>query len=472
MFGDRTMNGLPTIALIIVSGLTVPAAGAAVSTWPGSPSPGTGFMPSGSGGAERDLPGGPRLHSLLADAFQRSASAETIATAVEALGSASIPAILDLLEAGRFQQRLGNGGAVVHRLQGAYREGLEVALRRFQWETVRRHIERRVQESPSEARRASLIGVLGAVVPPGALGELLLPLEGLAPSARRRLRRASTSSLKRALTRTPSGESPLLPELPRFFEQAPAEMLAGTIEVAASLDADAALRSLSGFLGTYPEADPLILVEVADVAKRAPRPVPQAVLAPIRRMLIVKDSVSVVESAKALGRLDDVEVIPELIQLLRSQSEVVQKEARYSLERLSAERFGGHADAWQDWYATAQEWLRHEAPAVRGDIGSSDPTRVSRALLQVARYRVFRHELDGEVVGAALRSDGQTGVVACAVLGHFGTAKSVAALLKILGGNGEDELRRAALEALQRATGENHGEDVAAWVAAGHAKTL
>ncbi|MEM8713972.1 MAG: hypothetical protein AAGG01_23770, partial [Planctomycetota bacterium] len=334
---------------------------------------------------------------------------------------------------------------------------------------VRRHIQHRITDSASEGQRASLLAVLGAVVPPGSLSQLLLPLNGAAPAMRRRLSGATCAALEHALKRTKEpARSPLLPELPRFFEEAPVEILAGTIDVAAGLEADAALRSLTGFLGTYPEADPLILVEVADVAKRAARPVPQAVLAPIRRMLLVQDRVSLVESAKALGRLYDVQVIPELIKLLRSSDPVLQKEARHSLERLSAERFGREADAWQDWYATAQEWLRHEAPALRSDLGSSDPARVSRALLQLARYRVFRHELDGEVVSAAARFDGETGVVACAVLGHFGTAKCVSGLLKILGGNGGDHLRRSALEALQRATGEDHGEDVAAWAAAGH----
>ena len=57
-------------------------------------------------------------------------------------------------------------------------------------------------------------------------------------------------------------------------------------------------------------------------------------------------------------------------------------------------------------------------------------------------------------------------VLVCAALGHLGSPLAVSQLLECLNDQSID-IRRASLRALQRITGEDHGEDPEAWAAAG-----
>ncbi len=91
---------------------------------------------------------------------------------------------------------------------------------------------------------------------------------------------------------------------------------------------------------------------------------------------------------------------------------------------------------------------------------------MSRALLQVSRYRVFRYEFVEDTTVALGMADEKTAVVACAVLGHFGTMGCVEALVEALD-RPSVKVRKAALDALVRATGADHGEHSKDWRAAG-----
>ena len=107
-----------------------------------------------------------------------------------------------------------------------------------------------------------------------------------------------------------------------------------------------------------------------------------------------------------------------------------------------------------------------EFPSLHVDLRSGDESRTSRALLRVARYRVFRHELAAPVADALGGASENTAIVACSVLGHFATQECVPPLLEGLDHPSVD-VRRAAYDALRRATGADHGEHSDSWRAAG-----
>ncbi|QDV06250.1 hypothetical protein Poly30_17570 [Planctomycetes bacterium Poly30] len=413
-----------------------------------------------------DGPGGPRLAKLLLDASRGEYSVDRIRDAAAAFGSASIPAVLDVLEEGTFHERRKQGGIVVHALDEDARLGLARALGTFQWESVRRWIEHRLQGDPSLKARSTLLFVVGAAAPDESLGDLLMPIADVPRGQERALRQPLEDALASALAR----ESNLQDELRALFVNTPPTFLRSVIAGIKKGGDQASLDGLSRLLDSVPEADPLLMIEISDLAKTVVRPVPGRTLDRIRAALISRNESVQVEAAKALGRLDDVAAVPMLIEALLSTSGALRIEAKVALDRLSAERFGSDAAAWSQWHSDSQRWLQGEAPRWKADLRTGDQSRVSRALLQVARFRIYRYEFVEDVAAALANGNENTCVVACAVLGHFATSGSIEPLLKALD-HPIIAVRKAALEALVRATGADHGEHASEWRAAGWPRT-
>lgn len=424
--------------------------------------PGAASASAATAPAPVDGPGGPRVAKLLADAYHQEKSAEDIRDAAAAFGSTSIPALLDVLEAGNFHERRKSGGIVIHSLKDEAKLGLALALGTFHFESLRRRVEHRLEGAATLKTRSALLFVLGHTVPDGSLDALLLPAATVPTPQARGLRQPFEEALSAALAR----DEELHDELSAFFTNTPPQFLRSVIAAAKRGEDQAALDGLSRLIGKVPAADPLVMIEISDLGKTVERPVPEATLARIRGALVSPAESIQMEAAKALGRLDDVAAVPMLIDALRSSSSPIRIEAKIALDRLSAERFGSDADAWAQWHADSRRWLAGEAPRWKADLRSSDQSRVSRALLQIARFRIYRYEFVEDVAAALKGGNENTCVVACAVLGHFATPTSIEPLLKALD-HPVVAVRKAALEALERATGAHHGEHAAKWRAAG-----
>ncbi len=416
--------------------------------------------------AAQTASGGRALSDLLTTARSEKLSPDEIKLRVKQLGSRAIPSALDVIDAGCFHQILPGNGRVVHRLEGSCREGLLLGLGAHPWQLLKGEVLRRLKSDPARQRRSTALEVFGAALPEGELITLLDALTDLPPADRRALRSPLAEAIHGVCSRAPLAYG----EVRELYSSVSPAFAASVIQGVRMGDDGHSFECLTSLIGVFPDADPVLLMEVADLAKTVTRPVSGAALRPLRAALESPVRSVSVEAVKALGRADDVLAIPGLIRQLRSSHAPMVREARAALERLSAERFGTDADAWATWHAGALRWLDGTAPQLLGELKRGDTHRTNRALLQLARYRVFRHDLVEPVAALVAQagnpSQDQVTQLACAVLGHFATDRSVPPLLRALDG-ASVETRKAALDALVRATGVNHGELAADWKAAG-----
>ena len=418
------------------------------------------------GQSAQSAPGGQVLSSLLSKARSEKLSPEAIKANVVALGKVAIPAVLDVLDAGHFYEKVGGNGQVVHALVGDCRAGLLLGLGGHDWEPVKRQVLSRLKKEPTRQRRTTALAVFGAALPGGELPTMLDLLADLPKTDRRVIRASLAESIHEICRRSPEVYS----EIPGLYSAASPAFADAIIKGVRMGDDGPSFACLTTLIDVLPGADPILLMEIADLAKTVKRPVASAALKPLRAALRSPEHSISVEAVKALGRADDVVAIPALIEKLSSSHAPMVREARAALERLSAERFGTDAGGWAAWHGGALRWLDGTAPGLLNDLRTGDLNRTNRALLQLARYRVFRHKLVGPVAALTARAndESQDGVtqLACAVLGHFATDQSISSLLRALDG-ASVETRKAALDGLVRATGVNHGELVADWEAAG-----
>lgn len=437
-----------TIGLLLVGGLCVP-----VPAFAGTPG---AALPVSATSAARG--GHPRLAGVLMKAESEEADAKGIQTRISALGASVAPELIDVLLEGAYLRPIGRNGHAFTPLTQEQRMGLLGATRDLNWTLVAPGIERRCAENTDLSKRVTLLGLLAQIAPASDLKVLLAPLQGADDRELRSLRGAFGQALTIALQRDPAAYR----YAPRLFERAAPSLLATIVGATSGTNAPESLGAITGMLGMLPEADTFLLIEASELSKSAPRPAREATLRPLRLALISTSSTDQVEATKALGRLDDVESLDAFIELMRSTHKSVANEARIALERITAERFGSDPEAWSRWYADTREWRKTALPELKLDLRSADTTEISRALLRIARFRVFRHELSVLVVPLLSHHDESVVNLACAVLGHFGAKTSIEPLIERLE-SGRPEIKKAALEALERATGLAHGEDVDAW---------
>ena len=378
-------------------------------------------------------------------------------------GTGALPLLLDTLASRRYVVKIRDDVHSVHPLQGPPLAVVQAAVAMYPWPVVKDQIEARIGSSPTLPERKRALALMGAALPGAELGLLQSALVHLDRRAARSLRQPFFDALSAILLRDPATDE----QLPEFYTALDPGLLSPLLKALQGLGGVRGATALSGLLGLEPEADPLLLVELANLARTTKAPMTGPTLERIRRFLPQLSDASKVEAAKALGRFDDVKAIPQLIALLDAKHQPLAETARRSLELLSRERYGSDAQAWSRWYEAANEWLSAEAPGLLAEVRGSDPTRARRALLSLARYRVFRHSL-AEGVASALASPNEDVVeMGCTVLGHFATLESIPYLVRVLGEHRPESTRKAAFDALVRATGENHGEKADDWIAAG-----
>ena len=157
----------------------------------------------------------------------------------------------------------------------------------------------------------------------------------------------------------------------------------------------------------------------------------------------------------ALGELEDLDSIPLMLELLENGTPAVRQSAVWALQRISGMAFGENLGLWSRWYQNEQDWnLEHRMQAF-DDLRSSNPSRATGALKEIARHRLHRHALALELADAFSHLAPDLQPFACKVLGQLGSRRALSVLLQALG---EDEgvLADAAHDAILRITSVDH----------------
>jgi HEAT repeat protein len=153
-------------------------------------------------------------------------------------------------------------------------------------------------------------------------------------------------------------------------------------------------------------------------------------------------------AAMALGKLEDRDALEELIELLSSEDALEVKAAHEALRGISGSDLGAQPSAWRAWLAAEEAWWQEHAPVELQRLASGERKLVHRALQELQRHPLYRHESAPQVAQLLQEEDDLLVLAGCDALGALGSREALPALIDALALS-EGALRAAVLRALQ-----------------------
>ncbi|NOT30636.1 MAG: HEAT repeat domain-containing protein [Planctomycetes bacterium] len=419
----------------------------------------SGLLSALAGAAFAQAPGTERVPDSLDFAVGHELStpeADTRSERLVRLGPEAIPALFEALVTRRAPHREGHD-APLEWLELDPSQASEVR-HALGMEPAQPLLDFLRRVDGDEARRLTVLGLLGKVGEPRDLPHLVWLLD----EGQTRIARARRDDLQEAFESILERHAAAREEVLRAYRSAPDALLAGIIWAVSGETSEQRLWILTGLLGGNPEADPLILAELARMGRRLPHPMAEAVLSVTRDYLQSGEPEMLLSGIEVADSLEDVEALPILIDLLGHSSRAVSERALAALRSTTNLGYSGDPRRWQEWQRKAEEWRRGTAPKLLENVANGVPGRAANALMEISKWRVFRHELADGVADGLEREETELVVLACSVLGHLGSWRAVPALTERLK-DPAPAVQRAALLALRSITRVDAGSDPAAW---------
>lgn len=181
----------------------------------------------------------------------------------------------------------------------------------------------------------------------------------------------------------------------RTLRQLPHAWLAPTAEACGRTGLQEGVPFLLAQLDGDPSLEPTALTALARVARArsAALDLGDAGLRRVRFCLASAHGATRAAAAQALGHLDAVRAVPELVQALRDPEVAVQAAALGALQTLTDLRMGLHPRAWSSWLADQDAWWETHGPRVLRDLAQAEGADLTRALRLASSARLHRREL-------------------------------------------------------------------------------
>ena len=175
-------------------------------------------------------------------------------------------------------------------------------------------------------------------------------------------------------------------------------------------------------------------------------------IARMRELLHSSDLRVSSEAALTLGKVEDMESLDALIDLLDHPDERLSANAHWALMRISGRRFRPESRRWAAWHAAEREWWSTRGQELLETLRSGAAGEVSTALNELATHKLYRHS-----IAQALRpllGDRRNDIVllSCSALYSLRSAAALPELLAALS-HPDTRIRESALRALQSTTG-------------------
>ena len=416
------------------------------------------------GANDQDERGADDVSQHILDARRDGTPPAALAELLAGCDAPVLPRLFEPLSEGHFKLRVGERGNTTRDLTEHERGALVAAFGRLPWSDVQAFLAEVMVDGPDRGQRRAALQLFGAH---GTRKDLSTLLQWTAPEGGSKLvPRDLRSSFAAALGGMIDRDSRVLGAMPDFYWVAPDALLPSILSVLGERPSAESLWAIVAVLGRVPAADALVLAEVGHVGGLVRHPIDDQVRARVREYLTTGERVVLIESIVACGRLEDVDAVPDLIELLRDADTNVQGRAHDALKLITGEHHGPDPKIWSRWHAEVTEWWSTEAPNQLREVRDGVPAQASRAILELSRRRFYRHQLAIELTHGLERDGVDLVVMCCAALGSLGSPLAVPYLLDSLQ-HRNLEVRQAAYLALCRITGEDHGEHSQDWVKAG-----
>lgn len=398
---------------------------------------------------------------LLACRTERRASPEQVGRRLFSLGSPALPAILEVMSAGRFPPRTGEPAPSPTTLSSEERSALQTAVELFGRGALLPIAQAAVTEEGDAAERRVALDAL-SVVGLSADLELAISLATLPDSAC-----AETQWLLSRLQITIEGMARRDPGLARTIER---QLRSASLPVAiailrgfAASDDPERLSLLAAQLDRGIELALPVLPELGQAARYTPRPLDSLILEQVRDHLGSEDPLLIRAAAGAAAELGDFAAFDQLVELLSSPSSLLQEAGLRALQRLSGLGYGADPLLWQAWRQREASWFEERADGLLGDLQSAGRARVTGALHELAGHRFRRDEIAAAVARVLAHPDPEVRRLACSTLASLGSGQSAPELVNRLEDH-DPGVARSAWQALRSVSGKDLPLDRAAWI--------
>jgi hypothetical protein len=270
------------------------------------------------------------------------------------------------------------------------------------------------------------------------------PTEGTPPS----LRRALLDALAGMFGRDP----PSVQLVRELFDRAGPGLLDALVISLERAETPQGLIVLAALLGRSPEMDALVLSAIARVGRALQQPVDLGARVVVRGYLSNPDSALVQQATLAVAALGDDGATGDLIELLHSDDRSVRFNVHRALREITRLTLPPAAEAWEAWFAEESRWWEEDSTRVFADVRGGEPVAAARAVREILRHRLGRHDLAQALRPCLSRPEPDLARMACAALGQLGSRAVQMPLVACLE-RPEEPVRQAAWKALRDVTG-------------------
>lgn len=367
--------------------------------------PGSGRAVADEGNAVRTI--------LEQGALEPELPAIGLAARLSQLGAQALPELFTAFALGS-----GSGPALAERDEDA----LLQALASVPIEELRRHFKDRLETGLTTDERRALLVVLERV---GTVSDLKMATAAAQAGAETRSLAPAVEALVTRFLRDDSRGTELVR---RWILLAPEELAEALVRGASRSLCPEALAALAELLGFRPFLDGVLLPEIGFLAARAPKPIAPEIVSAVADALDEEDSANLREAALVMGRMEDFEAMPRLIELLDHTQRGVRAGARVALESLTGLRFGAGSARWLSWHLAESRWLERHGARLGSQLRAPSVEDVVKALGELSQHRFQRHKSARAVADVLHHPDPRVRQLACLTLARLGSSWGVDAL--------------------------------------------
>lgn len=182
----------------------------------------------------------------------------------------------------------------------------------------------------------------------------------------------------------------------------------------------------------------------------------------IRRFLGSRNPYLKKEAALAVGKLKDIESIPDLIDLLNDAHSGVVDTAHWALKQISGMRFSKNSVYWDSWWKAEEEEYREKMNTALEELDSGAAGRQMKAIRSLSRMVLGREEASDVLLRFISDDNPMIRREVCSALGIMKAQEAVPALIGFLDDSSND-VKNAAHRALRRITGQDLPKDRDEW---------
>lgn len=375
------------------------------------------------------------------------------------LGRNATPALLDRLEGVRTTR--GQTRAVAL-LTHDEEEAILVGLSSSGATGIRSAVTQRLAERPvSVDARVAVFKVLGRVATRNQLDLLEAAADCTDESGGmdQRVRAALEAAIVEILERDPD----LHDEVGHFAQGVPADLAWTYVRAIGRAESVQGIEVLSRLLDLEDEILIVVVAELGRVGEAFPYAVSSHTKGAIQRLLVDRgDPQRLREAIQTLGKLEDFDSIPALIELLAHERSPVRDAAAWSLARTSGMGRPLSVLEWHAWLNRERSWFDENAESLFESLRAQGAGEMAAALNSLAVRRYRRDEIAAEVEDLLFHPSTLARLQACAALTQLGSRTSIPALVSSLS-DADDSVRSAAWGGLRSITGLDLPADRAAW---------